>query len=46
MDCQACGYCEGIAAQAVSISPEYRTEVLRKYMEMDNTMVTGGLWGV
>ena len=46
MDCQACGYCERIAAQAVSISPEYRTEVLRKYAEMDNTMVTGGLWGV
>jgi hypothetical protein len=34
------------AAQAVSIPPGYRTEVLRKYAEMDDTMATGGLWGV
>ena len=46
MDCQDCGYCERIAAQAVSISPEYRTEVLRKYSELDDIMVTGGFWGV
>jgi hypothetical protein len=46
LDCQVCGYCERIAAQAVSISPEYRTEVLGKYAEMDDAMVTGGLWGV
>ena len=46
LDCQACGYCERIAARAVSISPEYRTEVLRKYAEMDAMMATGGLWGV
>jgi collagenase-like PrtC family protease len=46
MDCQACGYCERIAEQAVSISPEYRTEVLRKYSEIDDIMVTGGLWDV
>jgi collagenase-like PrtC family protease len=45
-DCQACGYCERIAAQAVSISPAYRTEVLEKYEEMDETMATGRLWGV
>ena len=46
LDCQACGYCERIAAQAVSISTEYRTEVLKKYAEMDDIMVTGRLWGV
>jgi hypothetical protein len=46
LDCQTCGYCERIAAQAVSIPPEYRTEVLKKYAEMDDTMVTGRLWGV
>jgi hypothetical protein len=46
MDCQVCGYCERIAAQAVSISPEYRTEVLGKYAEIDDAVVTGGLWGV
>lgn len=46
LDCQVCGYCERIAAQAVSIAPEYRTEVLRKYEEMDNDMATGRLWDV
>jgi len=30
LDCQACGYCERIAAGAVSIAPEYRTAVLKK----------------
>ena len=35
-----------VAAQAVSIPPEYRTEVLKKYAEMDDTMATGRLWGV
>ena len=34
------------AAQAVSIPPGYRTEVLRKYAEMDDTMATGRLWNV
>ena len=46
MDCQTCGYCERIAAQAVSILPGYRTEVLKKYEEMDDAMATGRLWGV
>ena len=46
LDCQTSGYCERIAAQAVSIASEYRSEVLRKYAEMDDTMVAGGLWGV
>jgi len=46
MDCGACGYCERIAEKAVSIAPEYRTAVLEKYAEMDNTLVTGGLWNV
>ena len=46
MDCRACGYCERIAAQAVSITPGYRTEVLEKYAEMDEAMATGKLWGV
>ena len=46
LDCKACGYCEQIAAQAVSISPGYRTEVLKKYAEIDETMATGRLWVV
>ncbi|MGZ3357214.1 MAG: hypothetical protein ACXVBO_20485 [Isosphaeraceae bacterium] len=40
-DCQACGYCERIAAQAVSISPEYRADVLGKYAE-GSSCVPGG----
>ena len=44
-DCQSCGYCEQIAAQAVTVSPEYRTAVLEKYAQVDAAMATGGLWG-
>jgi collagenase-like PrtC family protease len=43
LDCQTCGYCGQIAAQAVSISPSYRTEVLKKYEEIDEIMATGRL---
>ncbi|MDO8596164.1 MAG: hypothetical protein Q7R45_06030, partial [Sulfuricaulis sp.] len=46
MDCRVCGYCERIAARSVSISPEYRNAVLRKYTEIDNLMAKGGLWSV
>ena len=46
LDCRTCGYCERIAAQAVSVAPEYRATVLGKYAEMDAAMATGGLWGV
>jgi collagenase-like PrtC family protease len=45
MDCRSCGYCEKIAARAVSISSGYRSEVLRKYAELDEVMATGRLWG-
>jgi collagenase-like PrtC family protease len=45
-DCHACGYCERIAAKAVSIAPAYRSEVLAKYAVMDESMATGSLWGV
>ena len=45
MDCQSCGYCEQIAAQAVTVSPEYRMAVLEKYAQVDAAMSTGGLWG-
>jgi hypothetical protein len=45
MDCQSCVYCEQIAAQAVTVSPEYRMAVLEKYAQVDAAMATGGLWG-
>jgi collagenase-like PrtC family protease len=46
MDCRACGYCEQIAGQAVSISAEYREEVLRKYAELEKALIVGEVWGV
>lgn len=46
LDCRACGYCERVAAQAVSVAPEHRAAVLEKYAEVDAAMATGGLWGV
>jgi len=46
MDCQACGYCGGIAARAVSISPEYRAEALRKYAAIEGDMASGEFWSV
>jgi collagenase-like PrtC family protease len=45
-DCRTCGYCQEIAARAVSISPEYQGELLRKFAEIDDTLVSGGLWSV
>ena len=45
-DCRTCGYCEQIAEQAVSISPEYRNDVLNKYTELDDALLSGRLWGV
>jgi hypothetical protein len=46
LDCSTCGHCERIAAQAVSIAPKYRADVLEKYAELDEAMVTGTLWNV
>lgn len=46
LDCATCGYCERIAAQAVSVAPAYRSEVLRKYAEVDECLHAGALWNV
>jgi len=46
LDCRACGYCDRISDQAVSIEPGYRNEVLEKYAAMDDTMAAGSLWNV
>jgi hypothetical protein len=45
-NCQTCGYCDRIAAKAVSVSLSYRTEVLKKYNEVEDTMLSGRLWSV
>ena len=46
MQCRTCGYCERIAAKAVSIAPGYRTTVLEKYAQIDHCLTTGALWNV
>ena len=46
LDCRACGYCERIAARAVSVSPDYRRDVLDQYAKIDEALVGGGLWDV
>lgn len=46
LDCQTCGYCGRIAAQAVSVAPEYTAEVLGKYAEINASMASGDLWNV
>lgn len=46
LDCRVCGYCETIAAKAVSIAPGLRREALEKYAEMDKALAGGGLWDV
>jgi len=46
LDCASCGYCERIAEQAVSVASGYRSEVLRKYAEVDASLHAGALWNV
>lgn len=46
LDCKACGYCERIASRAVTIAPGFQKDVLRKYEDINDTVATGGLWGV
>lgn len=44
--CKECGYCERIAAQAVSVAPDYRDALLKQYAEVESHMATGALWNV
>lgn len=46
LDCQTCGYCGRIAEQAVSVAPDYCTEVLGKYAKINASMASGDLWNV
>jgi collagenase-like PrtC family protease len=45
-DCAECGYCKQIAAEAVTVDPEFRQQMLQAYDEMDEMLVDGGLWNV
>ena len=46
LDCSTCGYCDEIAARAVRIDPEFRAESLRRFSELEESLVGGGLWGI
>lgn len=46
LDCKDCGYCEKIARNAVSVSPSCREESLKLFADVENSLSTGGLWGV
>lgn len=35
-----------IAAKAVSVSPDYRTEVLQKFADVEESVIGGGPWGI
>ena len=46
LDCSECGYCEDIAKAAVSVSPEFREQSLKRFAEIEETMASGDLWSV
>jgi len=46
LDCRECGYCEGIAREAVEIDPAFREEFLGRFAEVEQAMATGRLWDV
>ena len=46
LDCRQCGYCDRIAAAAVTIDPAFRDQQLGQIVGIKKELVTGGLWGV
>jgi len=46
LDCAQCRYCEEIAARAVRVEPEFRAESLRRFSDLDESLIGGGLWGI
>jgi collagenase-like PrtC family protease len=44
--CKDCGYCERIAARAVTVSAAFRSESRRRYAELEEALAKGRLWGV
>jgi collagenase-like PrtC family protease len=46
LDCSRCGYCERIADDAVRIDSVFQRELLKQFGEVEDMMVSGGLWDV
>ena len=44
--CRDCGYCAGIAEDAVEIDPEFRRESLEKFRSVQDKLRGGELWNV
>ncbi|MFZ2657732.1 MAG: U32 family peptidase [Victivallales bacterium] len=44
LGCKDCGYCAKIAEKAVSISPEFRSESLSRFSELEKTLAEGKIW--
>lgn len=42
--CAECGYCERIAARAVTVDPAFREESIRRYQDVDAAILGGSLW--
>lgn len=45
LSCHDCRYCEDIAAEAVTIDPDFRREQSERIRRAKRTLVDGGLWG-
>jgi CRISPR/Cas system-associated exonuclease Cas4 (RecB family) len=45
MDCDRCGYCERIAAQAISIDEDWRKEMLERFNKAIDILLTGEIAG-
>jgi collagenase-like PrtC family protease len=46
LTCEDCGYCEKIAAEAVTVDPAFREEQLIQLRQARQSLIDGRLWGV
>jgi collagenase-like PrtC family protease len=46
LDCRKCGYCEAIAAKAVSIPEPFCNEAMQRYSQVSRAMAEGEMWHV
>jgi collagenase-like PrtC family protease len=46
LSCRECRYCEGIAARAMTVDPDFRKEQLEQVRRAKQQLVNGGLWRV
>jgi collagenase-like PrtC family protease len=44
LSCEECGYCEKIAAEAVTVDPAFREEQVTQLRQIRRTLIDGKLW--